>query len=156
MMTYRLQTDDMQNLKLMWRALILTLRGEKVRRPYGKLIDWIERGAVLANQAIKQADAAGLDTTARRKLTAKIDGREQSLETVLEAIRYHADTEYPYMMEHLAEHTITAIYATNMNDQYALARLLEAHRIQPAQTHRALQALDAHLQAIPPSNDLAN
>lgn len=144
----------MQNIKLMWRALILTLRGEKVRRPYGKLTDWIERGAVLANEAIKQANADGLDAPARQKLTAKIDGREQSLETVLEAIRYHADTEYPYMMEHPAEHTITAIYATNMNDQYALARLLEAHRIKPAATDRALRALDAHLQAMPPSNDL--
>jgi hypothetical protein len=82
----------------------------------------------------------------------KIDGREQSLHTIIEAIRYHAAQEYPYLLQHLTEHSLTAIYASNINDQYAVARFLETESAKNKELRHALMQLSDHLQAIPPTN----
>jgi hypothetical protein len=144
----------------MWRyirafflALKMTFTGEKPpSAPHAALQTWIESLPPLTQSVIKVADDAGVDKSAREKISMKIDGREQSLHTILEAIRYHAAQEYPYLLLHFTEHSLTAIYASNMNDQYALTRFLDGESAQNKELRQALTQLSDHLQAIPPSN----
>lgn len=142
--------------KMLWQAVVMTLRGQRPIRPYGKLIDWIATTDQLSTAALSQADAHGLSTSARQGITAKIDGRVQSLETVLKTVQYHAQTEFRYLLQDPTEHALTAIYAINLNDSYALGKLLAEHDISPAPARSVLEVLAAHLNGIPPSTDLSD
>jgi hypothetical protein len=143
-------------IKLLWRAWTMTLRGEQPSRPYGKLLDWIAITETLSQAALQQADAHGMDATVRKGITAKIDGRVQSLETVLTTVLYHAQTEFRYLLKDPAEHTLTAIYATNLNDSYAVAKFVNDAAIPSLPMREALQALATHLAEIPSSNNLSD
>jgi hypothetical protein len=76
----------------MWRyirafflALKMTITGEKPpSAPHAALQTWIESLPSLTQSVIKVADDAGVDKSAREKISMKIDGREQSLHTILE------------------------------------------------------------------------
>jgi hypothetical protein len=91
-----------------------------------------------------------LDRTAREAVTLHLDSRDMSMEVILSAIKYHLGEEYPHLLRTGAKHGITAIYATNLNDRYWMARLADAVSIAPVQL--ALRALSAHLDAIPSSS----
>ena len=136
-------------------ALKMTLRGESPPpRPLASLHDWIERGQNLAAAALTSADESGLNAEQRKAINVIVDGRPHSLETILQAAHYHLTTEYPYMLEHLTRHSITAIYAINMNDQYALDRISNVSDLADHPAAASLSVLREHLNAIPPSNSL--
>ena len=138
----------MRYIRAFFTALRMTIRGEKVILPYKRLHDWLteaEKHSAAALEAVEAAD----------QITVKVDGREQDVQTILKAVHYHVAEEYPYLLDNLTEHSITAIYASNMNDQYALARLTEDATLSQAATQQVIERLNQHLHNIPPSNDLA-
>ncbi len=142
-------------LKTLWQAITMTLRGERPIRRYGKLSDWIEASEDVSGSFIRLAEQQNVDLT---HFQAKVDGRTQSLQTIIQAVNYHAKTEFPYLLKHLTEHSVTAVYATNMNDAYAVKRILEADKLAEqlgAELTRLLRDISALLEAIPPSTELA-
>lgn len=145
----------MRTIRAFTKALQMTLRGETVPpHPHARLHDWIAEGERRASIVIRVADKAGFDVAKRKAVTLKIDGRTTNANTLLEAVAFHLREEYPYLLKNFTEHSITAIYASNANDQYAIARLSEHDApVEPAVT-RALADLRAHLDAIPPGSEL--
>ncbi len=136
------------------RAFFVTLnlmrRGVKpapVR--HAALFAWMNETRVLADQALGAADAAGLGSEQRKTLKVRVDGRAVSMESVLAGVRYHAAEEFPYLMSHETEHSLTAIRATNLNDVYALGRIAELPESAPIQS--PLNTLKTHLEQIPES-----
>ena len=146
----------LENVRLFFKALALTARGESVKRPLGKLIDWIEATEKLATATLQAADDNGFDKKTRESIVLKVDGRNQSMETLLKTVHYHATTEFPYMLQDQAEHTLTAIYAINMNDAYGMQRLAEAEELRNPTLKAQIEKLAAHLEAIPSSQALEN
>jgi len=141
-------------LRAIMTAIKLTIEGKQV--PYQPLLEWIDTGHQLAETTLKTADAIGFDKTKRQQTLIKIDGREQSMEITLTAVKYHLGQEYPYLLQNMTEHTITAIYASNMNDQHALNQLRELASIDDDTLKAAINQLSDHLNSIPPSNSLTD
>lgn len=141
--------------KTLWQAIIMTLRGERPIRRYGKLSDWIEASGYLSDSFIRLAEQQKIDLS---QFQAKVDGRTQSLKTIIHAVNYHAKTEFPYLLKHQTEHSVTAVYATNMNDAYAVKRILENEHLSASlgkDLHQILKDVSALLDGIPPSTELA-
>lgn len=129
-------------------ALRLTLRGEAAPvSPYQPLLDWIEAGAKQADQAVNKARISP-DVW---RMTIRIEGRDQSVETILKTVQFHMETEYPYMMQRFTNQSVTAIIGTNMNDQFALSKVLGAGT---EHDMSAIRRLADHLNSIPPSTSL--
>ena len=57
------------------------------------------------------------------------------------------------MLKHVTEHSLTGIYAYNMNDTFQVFKLTQANAL-PAEPQALLQDLLNHLQSIPPSTSL--
>jgi hypothetical protein len=142
----------MRKIRAFFQAIVLTLQGKTVERPYGKLLDWIERGQALADDALKAVEASPVDGDA---VVVRADGRDQSMTTILKTVQYHFNEEFPYMLHHPTQHVITAIYATNMNDSYAVARLKDQKASDDPTLSRLVEKLSNHLETIPPSNSLS-
>lgn len=137
-----------------WVALKLTLRGQSpAPHPYARLNAWIEQTPALVAAIYAAADRDGLDKNARKVLLLKLDGRDMTVQTVLAAVDHHARQEYPYLLRHLTDHSITAIYASNLDDQYRITRLRDSQLLPAGAAREALTRLSAHLNGIPPSND---
>jgi hypothetical protein len=99
----------------------------------------------------RATDALGLDKAARQQLTLRLDGRVRNVEFVLATIRFHAAQEYPSLFENgLSSRHLNAVYATNMNDQYWVSRLLEMDALQAPPLRAALDQLRLHLESVPP------
>lgn len=141
----------MRYIRAFFLALWMTIRGEKIVRPYEPLWAWAEKTPQLVQAVYRAADQHHMREDTRKKITLKIEGRDVSIQTILSGIEFHAKQEYPYLLEHLTDHTITAIYASNMNDQFHVRRLLDADLLPEQQ---ALATLNEHLASIPPSNEL--
>lgn len=153
-------------IRAFFTALVMTLRGQSPPpRPtpaskYPALDAWIRQGIEIAEQAIRLSNSAGVDQTARRAIRLTIEGRETSMEAILGGIRFHLVQEYYYLLQNETSHSLTAIYASNLNDQFRLARLREALKLhnQPKYTEiiNELVLLEKHLESIPPSNTNGN
>lgn len=140
-------------IRAFWKALGMTLRGETPPRPpYAPLRVWIDEAGKLATAAVAAAEQGGMDPAARRAFTVRIEGRDMSLHTILETVRHHTGEEYPYLLRHLTNHSITAIYASNMNDQFYVARLADDDRLAGHDLLAALARLRDHLHQIPSTN----
>jgi hypothetical protein len=136
-------------------ALKMTLKGEQpAAHPYAPLLQWMDRTPGLVADVYKAAERDGFDRETRDQLTLKLDGRGVSMQTVLEAVEYHARQEYPYLLRNLTSHSLTAIYAGNMNDQYNIMRLRDVEDLKETTTRQAVTRLSEHLDTIPASNDL--
>ncbi len=136
----------MRNIKLFFKALWLTLKGEKPPElPHQDLRDWIQAGVPIAQNTLEI-----LNTT--NEITVKVDGRNQSATVIVKGIVYHLTQEYPYLLKHLTEHSALTIHATNMNDQYALQRLLESSEMVPnTPLKKHLDELKKYLDQMPSS-----
>lgn len=146
----------MQYIRAFFLALRMTLRGEKPEKTaYMRLLEWLEAGPKQVQNVFTAADQEGLDENARKRITVTVDGRTQSMQTILATVAYHTKQEYPHLLQNVDSHAITAIYATNMNDQYSVRRLAQLDRLQGTHVQPALEALAQHLEQIPPSNELA-
>ncbi len=142
-------------IRAFFLAAKLTLRGESPPpRPYEPLRRWLDALQAQVEATYQAADRHGLDRVARQQIVVKADGREMSMQVILDAIAYHAREEYPYLLRDLTEHSITAIYASNMNDQFYIASLQAADALQNQPVQQSLARLAGQLQAIPPSTDL--
>lgn len=131
------------------QALKLTLRGQAAPPPkFAPLRAWMQQSLILVDALAAAADTAGLDVTARKAFVLRIEGRDVNMHTMLATLKYHLQEEYPYLLRHETEHSLTALYAANMNDRFWAARL--AQQLSQPAAQAAAAALAAHLEAIPP------
>lgn len=143
----------MRYVRAFFVALWLTLRGRQTEAsPHAPLEAWIARSAELSKAVIKVADATGMKQAIRQQAKLKLEGREQSMESILATVQYHAEQEYPYLLENFTDHSITAIYAANMNDQFSVSRLQEADFMADDALKQAISRLNEHLSSIPATN----
>ena len=108
-------------------ALRFTLRGEqppllRVRSQYPQLAAWWTETIQQVSAVERAAAAAGIDAAT---LLVHVDKRDVSMATILAAIRYHAEHEYPYLLAHSDEFNAVTLQALNLNDRF-LARQLSA------------------------------
>lgn len=147
----------MQTIPKYFRAFVKTLRllisggkiPEEANMPYRR---WSERTVALVATVFSVSDKNALPAEKREAIKTKIDGREMSLQTVLQAIHYHAKEEYVYLLKNITDNSITTIQATNLNDEYALSRFLENTLIENGEVRGALTHLHNHLKQIPNKN----
>lgn len=146
----------MRYIRAFFVALWLTLAGKQPeKKPYAPLLDWIDRTQALVSEVFRTAEQQQMSKAEREALKLVIEGRQRSMQNILATVAYHAAQEYPHMLQHEgSQHSLTAIYATNMNDQHSVMRLSEAESLTNENIKAALTALREHLSAIPPSKDL--
>lgn len=131
-------------------AMRMTVRGEKPpQSPYAPLLAWMQQTVTLTDSAFAAAAAAGLDQTARRKLTMTAEGRRTNMETVLAAVKFHAAEEYKHLLTTPTPTVIGAIYGTNLNDRFLLSKLFDILEAESARA--AVGRLMSHLESIPPT-----
>ncbi len=129
-------------------ALRLTLRGEKppllhVRDQHPQLAGWWDQTIRLVEAVESAAAANSVDAAA---LTVHADRRSVSMATILAAIKYHAEREYPYLLAQNSQYAAITIQATNLNDRHLALLLLD---IVDERLKAQVEALNAHL-AVPP------
>lgn len=139
----------MRYVRAFFTALRMTLRGETYTpAPPSPLLAWIDEAARVLNVCLAAADQQGFDQAAREGLTLVIDRRTISAQTILMGVRYHLTREYAYLIRNPTGSHLTAIYASNLNDQYALERLSQ-HEALPPRLKTPLEQLITTLKAIP-------
>jgi hypothetical protein len=111
----------------------------------------MEESLRLTNAVFITADAHGLPRDARQQFRLTIDRRPIAMETILQAVCYHLVQEYPHVLRHDPLHGLTAVYSSNLNDQYRVTRLAEAVT-EPA-VRAALEGLSTTLARIPQQNN---
>lgn len=130
----------------------MTIRGETpptIENQYPVLVRWIQRAEQLSDTARQTLKSEGVDLDQ----TVIIEGRSMRLSVILEGTQHHLQSEYPYMLRHPTTHTITGIYALNLNDQYWMQQVVESDLL-PEASQQAVEAFATHLSKIPPSNQL--
>jgi hypothetical protein len=136
-------------------AIRLTARGEKpVPSPQSLLSAWMKRSGELAAAALSVADAAGMDQAARRTHTLTAEGRRTNMETILTSVRFHALEEFPHLLSNFSQTSMTAIYATNVNDRFLVAKLFDT--LEQGELREAVGKIASHLESIPPIQNIAN
>ena len=143
----------LRHIRLFFTALRMTLKGETPPiSPYAPLVEWIRQADKLLSAVYAAADKNGIHQEQRKSITLRIDSRSMSVETILATVRHHTSTEYLYMIHDHATHSITAIYASNLNDRHFVERLQAAPEIKNAAVKQVIEKLSAHLGAIPSTN----
>jgi hypothetical protein len=117
--------------------------------PFPLLSAWARKTQVLVRAVYRAADAQGLDVVARKRLLLHLDKRDMSVETMLGTILHHAETEYPYLLGERGRFNQMVIHASNLNDRYFVVQLLRETALASEPLKAALEALRAHLDAIP-------
>ena len=130
-----------------WLALKLTLRGQPqlppVRERYPQFTTWWQ-GTIERVAAVEQiAQASGIDAST---MMIHVDKRDTSMATILAAVRYHAEQEYPYLLRQEDQYNPITLNALNLNDRYLVLRLAEQVS-EPLKT--AVETLRSHLDAMP-------
>ena len=143
--------------RIFFQALRMTLRGEKpltrAERDYPRLFEWLATLQEKLHALENGLTTHQLGEAQRKIIKVKLEGRTVDMETILSSIRFHVGQEYPYMLKHVTEHSLTGIYAYNMNDTFQVFKLIQANAL-PAEPQALLQDLLNHLQSIPPSTSL--
>src|SRR5690606_4937402 len=117
----------MRYLRAFVSALQLTIRGERpVLSPQAALAAWMNQSAALVDAALSAADSEGLDQAARRNRTLSAEGRRTNMEAILATVRFHALEEFPHLLSNFSQTSITAIYATNVNDRFLISKLFDS------------------------------
>jgi len=135
-------------------ALRLTLQGRQVAPKHPELDEWARDAARQVERVYQAADANGMDRAAREAFILRLERRNISMETILASVRHHVTQEYVKLQLDSVPHTFVAIYASNLNDRYRVARLRDA--VQQPTVKAALQALSDHLEKIPSQPDVKN
>ncbi|MCA0455251.1 MAG: hypothetical protein LCI00_14845 [Chloroflexi bacterium] len=139
-------------LRAFWGALRLTLRGETYRPPIPQspIAGWVAGYAERIKAVIQAADQNGLDSAARKQIKLRLDGRQMSLETTLLTLQFHANEEYASLLRQgTSQRVLNTVYATNINDHYWVITVAALPDMQKPSLQAPLQALEAHLGAIP-------
>lgn len=150
-------------IRAFFAALVMTLRGQTPPTPaskYPELASWIRQGGEITEQVMRITTIGGLNQEARQAIRLTIEGRKTTMEAILGGVRFHLVQEYYYLLQNETHHSLTAIYASNLNDQFLLARLRETLKAenQPKYTEiiNELVLLEKHLESIPASNTTSN
>ncbi len=143
-------------IRAFFKALAITLRGETLPSPaeqrHPRLFKWQRTANDRLAAVFEVAQAQGYNEQQRKTTTVRIEGRDLSMETILASVQYHLNEEYPYLLKHPTEHTLTALYASNINDRYWMAQLAQLEGLPPP-LRDAIAALSSQLEAIPPSTE---
>ncbi len=141
----------MRTIRALWIALRLTLsgRGQKPD-PHPALSQWLAQGRAQLAEVYRQAEASGWGEAIRREVRLRMAGRDISMQVILAQIHYHFEQVYPRMLQHDDPHQLTVIYASNMDDSARLEGLIALDSLRATPLRPSLEALAAHLAAIPP------
>jgi len=100
------------------------------------------------------AQREGYDAEKRSALTVTLDRRPMSMAVILEAVRHNLSAEYPMLLNTPGEYNLGTIYALNHDDRYRLKCLSDHEDLQGTPTGQAIGELLAHLDAIPPQEEV--
>lgn len=138
-------------IRAFFLALKLTLKGEQItlasQSDYPELARWVENTGQLVRTVFKTCESNGMDKAKRKAVVIQADGRTMDMETILQTVQYHAIEEYPHLLRFGGDQGITAIYATNLNDQYYVMRLSE--NLNSKLIIDVIKPLLEHLESIP-------
>ncbi len=136
------------------QALWLTIQGKQaaVVSRYPTLTTWQQEGIQRLQTVLRVADKSGWNAEQRKGFWLTLDSRKINAETILKATEHNLVREYPLLLATELDHTLTALYALNLNDRYRVGQLAQAEGINEM-VQTALQALHAHLEAIPSSKE---
>jgi hypothetical protein len=129
-------------------ALRFTLRGQKppllnARSRAPQFAAWLDKTVTLANALESAARAQGIDPA---QVVARVDRRDLSMATIVAAIRFHAEREYPYLLVQNDEYAPLTVQATNLNDRY---RIMQLASIVDVRLKDSVNALAEHLSILP-------
>ena len=131
-------------------ALRFTLRGEQppllqVRDRQPALVAWWESTLQRVSEIERAAAAQGVDG---EKVIVHADKRDVSMKTILAAVKYHAEREYPYLIVQNDQFSPMTLQALNLNDRYLIMKLVNVvdENLKPS-----VEALYAHLGELAPS-----
>ena len=142
-------------LRALVSAIKLTLRGEQLVPSHQSLLSqWMKRSAELVAAALEVAEAEGLDQAARRKRTFTAEGRRTNMDTILTSVRFHALEEFPHLLSNFSQTSLTAIYATNVNDRFLISKLFDT--LEAGVLREAVGKIASHLESIPPIQNVDN
>ncbi len=144
-------------IQAFWGALRMTMRGETIKPapPPSPLAEWVTEYARRIKTLLEAADQNGLDTTARKQIKLRLDGRQMSLDTVLLSLQFHATEEYTSLLRQgINQNILNTIYATNMNDHYWVITLAALPEMQKPFFQTLIKALETHLDSIPKTDAL--
>jgi hypothetical protein len=132
-------------------ALRFTLRGEKppllnARERAPNFAAWLDRTVALTTALESAARDLGIDSA---QVVIRADRRDVSMATIVGAIRFHAEREYPYLMVQHDEYAPLTVQATNLNDRYLLMQLAGSV---DARLKASIDALSEHLSMLPVDN----
>lgn len=129
-------------------ALRMTLKGEQPSPPkHAELRQWMQEALRITDAVISSANAHGMPVNVREELRLIIDRRPISMETILKGVRYHLTEEYPHVLQNDDAYSLAAVYSSNLNDQFRVARLAETLENPPVKA--SVETLAAGLAAIP-------
>lgn len=131
----------------------MTLRGELPQaaaplQRYPATLAWINETGVLLAAVEAAARGEGFDMTG---LTLHIEGRNVTMDTILNGIRFHLADEYPSLLASPSRYALLAIKATNLNDRYQVLRLEQGETI-PDSVRVSLSVLGDGLGRQPTEN----
>jgi hypothetical protein len=89
----------------------------------------------------------GLDEAARKDTRLTIEGRRVNLNTVLLGVKFHAEQEYPRLLQTPDGRSQAAIVGTNINDCFLLERFITS--LPSGEAQSAIKRLREHLENIP-------
>ncbi len=129
-------------------TLRYTLRGEqppllRVRDSYPQLAAWWDQALALVEAVERAADAQQIDP---QHTLVHADKRDVSMATILSAVKYHVQREYPHLMAQPNSYSQVTLQATNLNDHYLVMKLAET--VDPP-LKTAVAALGDHLAELP-------
>lgn len=142
-------------LKALGRTISLLLRGEVPQVLHPKLWAWIDEGQKRIDAVYAMADNVGIDEAKRKSLVIKFEGRATSLHVLLGGIHYHLHDDYPFVLRNYTQHSVTAIYANNMNDQFIMTKISDEYLLKEHPSlYDTITQLKDHLDNIPPSTEV--
>lgn len=140
-------------IQAFFQALAMTIRGETVKPPIHKQhpqwAAWLRQVQVKLSAVDRAIQKSRIDTAS---ITIKVDGRVTSMTTIVQAVHFHTESEYPHLLMDGIANGETAIYAMNINDQYAVQRLIELGDM-PNEVVDALGELRQALDSVPSNRD---
>lgn len=137
----------MRYIRAFFKALVLTLRGQRVPAPLppGAFTDWVRSAQPLLATVYEAAEADPVDPG---QVTVTIDRRTMTMKVILDTVHHHLHAEYPYILRHPTQNHLATIQAINLNDHYWITRLAQAPALGDS-SRSQLERLAAHLEAVP-------
>lgn len=135
-------------LGALWKSIRLTLKRESpyfahLRQSQPELADWCAETTRQVDVLMLAAQQASLQMDS---LIVRVDGRNQSMSIILQAVRFHSEQEYPFLVAGGDQYVGLALQATNLNDRFAVSQLI---KILPEHLKPACEQLAGHLEKQP-------